>query len=51
MNRNIAKTVARRKRRVLKRLENVRDQRFVRGLDSSTVLGSKGVRRGGAIHL
>ena len=44
MKRNIAKKVARRKRRVLKRLENARAQRFVRGLDSSTVLGSKGIR-------
>ena len=44
MKRNIAKKVARRKRRVLKRLENARSQRFVRGLDSSTVLGSKGIR-------
>ncbi|MFM8844210.1 MAG: hypothetical protein ACKOFJ_08350 [Actinomycetota bacterium] len=44
MKRNIAKKVARRKRRVLKRLQNARAQRFVRGLDSSTVLGSKGIR-------
>lgn len=39
MKRNVAKKVAGRKRRVLKRLERAREQRFIRGLDSTSVLG------------
>jgi hypothetical protein len=42
---NIAKKVVRRKRRVLKRIEKARTQRFVRGLDSTTLPGSHGIRR------
>lgn len=38
--RNVANTVARRKRQVLKRLERTREPRFIRGLDSTTVIGA-----------
>ena len=40
MKRNIAKKVSRRKRRVLKRLEHARERRFIRGLDSTSVIGA-----------
>ena len=43
MKRNITKGVARRKRRVLKGLERARDQRFIRGLDSTSVIGSNAI--------
>lgn len=41
MKRNVANKVARRKRRVLKRLERARQRRFIRGVDSTTVIGAK----------
>ena len=40
VKRNVANKVARRKRRVLKRLERARERRFIRGLDSTTVIGA-----------
>lgn len=43
MKRNVAKKVARRKRRVLKRLERARERRFIRGLDSTTVIGANAI--------
>ena len=44
MKRNVAKKVAGRKRRVLKRLERAREQRFIRGLDSTSVLGANAIQ-------
>lgn len=44
MKRNVAKKVARRKRRMLKRLKCARDQRFVRGMDPRPVIGSNSIR-------
>ena len=44
MKRNVAQKVARRKRRVVKRLQRAREQRFIRGLDSNTVIGSNSIR-------
>ncbi|MFM7056874.1 MAG: IS1380 family transposase [Planctomycetota bacterium] len=44
VRRKIAKKVARRKRRELKRLDKARAQRFVRGLDSTPVLAANGIR-------
>ena len=44
MKRNVAQKVARRKRRVVKRLQRAREQRFIRGLDSNTVIGSNPIR-------
>lgn len=43
MKRNVAKKLARRKRRVLKRLERARERRFIRGLDSTTVIGANAI--------
>jgi hypothetical protein len=43
VKRNVAKKVARRKRRVLKRLERARERRFIRGLDSTTVIGANSI--------
>ena len=43
MKRNVAKKVARRKRRVLKRLELARERRFIRGLDSTPVIGANAI--------
>ena len=43
MKRNVANRVARRKRRVLKRLERARELRFIRGLDSTTVIGANAI--------
>ena len=43
MKRNVAKKVARRKRRVLKRLEQAREFRFIRGLDSTSVIGANSI--------
>jgi len=43
VKRNITKRVARRKRRVLKRLERAREQWFIRGLDSTSVIGSNAI--------
>lgn len=40
MKRNVAKKVARRKRRVLKRLALARQRRFARGSDSTSVVGA-----------
>ena len=44
MKRNVAKKVARRKRRVLKRLERARERRFIRGLDSTSVIGANAIQ-------
>ncbi len=44
MKRNVAKKVARRKCRVLKRLERARQQRFIRGLDATSVIGANSIR-------
>jgi hypothetical protein len=44
VKRNVAKKVARRKRRVLKRLERARERRFIRGLDSTTVIGANAIQ-------
>lgn len=44
MNGNVANKVGRRKRRVLKRLERAREQRFIRGLDSTTVIGANSIQ-------
>ena len=44
MKRNVANKVARRKRRVLKRRERAREQRFIRGLDSTTVIGANAMQ-------
>lgn len=43
VKRNVANKVARRKRRVLKRLERARERRFIRGLDSTTVIGANAI--------
>src|SRR6187200_2510218 len=43
VRRNVAKKVARRKRRVLKRLERARERRFIRGLDSTAVIGANAI--------
>ena len=44
MKRNVAKKVARRKCRVLKRLERARQQRFIRGLNATSVIGANSIR-------
>ena len=44
MKRNVANKVARRKRRVLKRLERARELRFIRGLDSTSVIGANSIQ-------
>ena len=44
MKRNVTQKVARRKHRVLKRLQRARDNRFVRGADHSPVIGSNAMR-------
>lgn len=44
MKGNVAKKVARRKRRVLKRLERARERRFIRGLDSTSVIGANAIQ-------
>lgn len=44
MKRNVAQKVARRKRRVLKRLQHARDRRFIRGADPTPVIGSNSIR-------
>ena len=43
VKRNVAKKVARRKRRVVKRLERARGRRFIRGLASTSVIGANAV--------
>jgi hypothetical protein len=44
VKRNVAKKVARRKRRVLKRLENARERRFIRGQNPTSVIGANAVK-------
>jgi Transposase DDE domain group 1 len=44
VKRNVAQKVARRKRRILKRLQCARNNRFVRGADPSPVIGSNSIR-------
>ncbi|MCA9195760.1 MAG: hypothetical protein KDB03_28520, partial [Planctomycetales bacterium] len=44
MKRNVAKKVARRKRRILKKLQTARDRRFLRGMDPTPVIGSNAIR-------
>lgn len=44
MKRNVAKKVARRKCRVLKRLERARQQRFIRELNATSVIGANSIR-------
>ena len=44
VKRNVANKVARRKRRVLKRLERARELRFIRGLDSTSVIGANSIQ-------